>query len=62
MVSADGRLLPVLFVLLQEMNGVFGPRVKKSMFKVDNLYVTCSSSGKLDKKTFSRLVAKCVRT
>jgi len=49
-VSADGRLLPVLLVCLQEKTGEFGPIVKNTMFKSNNLYITCSKSGKLTKK------------
>jgi len=48
-ISADGRLLPKLFVVLQEKDGKFGERVKKEIFKADNLYVLPSKSGKLTK-------------
>jgi len=48
-ISADGRLLPTLLVVLQETNGEFGIRVKETMFKSTNLHVLCSKSGKLSK-------------
>ena len=31
-VSADGRLLPILLIVLQEMGGKFGPIVQEKMF------------------------------
>jgi len=49
-ISADGRLLPVLFIVLQEVNGVFGPRVQQNLFQADNIYVMASKSGKMQKE------------
>lgn len=46
-ISADGRLLPVLFLVLKEQSGGFGPIVQKNLFKATNVYVTASTSGKL---------------
>ncbi|GAU99984.1 hypothetical protein RvY_10913 [Ramazzottius varieornatus] len=46
------KFLPVLFIALQEPKGIFGPLVKKSMFKTSNLYVTASTSGKMTKQLY----------
>ena len=46
-VSADGRLLSPLFIVLKEVSGTFGPRVQETMFKATNIFVTASKSGKL---------------
>ena len=48
-VSADGRLLPILLIVLQEKGGKFGQIVQEKMFKAKNLHVLCSNSGKLSK-------------
>ncbi|GAV09661.1 hypothetical protein RvY_19163 [Ramazzottius varieornatus] len=44
------KFLPVLFLTLQEDKGVFGPIVKRTMFKARNLHVTASTSGKMTKQ------------
>ncbi|EFN87726.1 hypothetical protein EAI_02654, partial [Harpegnathos saltator] len=46
-ISADGRLLSPLFINLKEVTGTFGPRIKETMFKAPNIFVTVSKSGKL---------------
>ena len=46
-ISADGRLLSPLFIVLKETTGTFGPRVQENMFKASNIFVTASTSGKL---------------
>ena len=46
-ITADGRLLSPLFMVLQEANGEFGPIIQKTLFKPTNVYVTASKSGKL---------------
>ncbi|GAV04825.1 hypothetical protein RvY_15045 [Ramazzottius varieornatus] len=46
------KFLPVLFITLQEPKEIFGPLVKKSMFKAGNLYVTASTSGKMTKQLY----------
>ncbi|XP_071050604.1 uncharacterized protein [Onthophagus taurus] len=46
-ISADGKLLSPLFIVLKEPSGSFGPRVANTMFKADNIYVLASKSGKL---------------
>ena len=45
LISADGMLHSPLFIVLQEVDGKFGPVVAKKMKKPPNLYVTCSRSG-----------------
>lgn len=50
-VTLEGKLLPKVFICLQETNGVFGPRVQEQVNKIvdelGNVVVTCSKSGKL---------------
>lgn len=50
-VTLSGKLLPLVFICLQETTGSFGPRVKKSvdeyLKKYRNVTVTSSKSGKL---------------
>jgi len=48
-ISADGKLLPTLLVVLKEKDGKFGPLVQKNLFPAPNLFVVPSSSGKLSK-------------
>lgn len=46
-ISADGRLLSLLFIVLKEVTGTFGPRVQETLFNAPNIFVTASTSGKL---------------
>ena len=46
-ISADGRLLSPLFIVLKEDSGTFGPRVQETMFTVSNIFVTALETGKL---------------
>ncbi|GAV00910.1 hypothetical protein RvY_11693 [Ramazzottius varieornatus] len=46
------KFLRILFLTLQEDKGVFGPIVKRTMFKDRNLHVTASTSGKMTKQLF----------
>jgi hypothetical protein len=48
-ISKDGKLLSPLFIVLQEPEGKFGPRVQQELFSAPNIYVTASKSGKLTK-------------
>jgi hypothetical protein len=48
-ISADGKLMSPLFIVLQETSGEFGPRVRENLFQAPNVYVTASRSGKLTK-------------
>ncbi len=51
-ISASGRLVGPVFLYLQEPQGLFGPRVLDSLPGYDNVYLVCSSSGKLTKHLF----------
>ncbi|XP_036138898.1 uncharacterized protein LOC118644430 [Monomorium pharaonis] len=46
-ISADGRLLSPLFIVLKEITGTFSPRVQETLFNASNIFVTASKSGKL---------------
>lgn len=46
-VSADGRLLSPLFLVLKEPSGKLGPIVEATLFKPKNVYIEVSKSGKL---------------
>lgn len=46
-VSADGKLLSPLFLVLKEPSGKFGPTVENTLFRPDNVYIEVSKSGKL---------------
>jgi hypothetical protein len=51
-IDTDGNLLSPLFVCLLEPTGSFGPIVQKRLFQSDNLFVTCSNSGKMNNHIF----------
>lgn len=51
-ISADGKLLSPLFLVLKETTGEFGPRVLKNLFQPSNVYLEASKSGKLTKELF----------
>jgi hypothetical protein len=51
-IDSKGKLLSPLFVCLQEPKGSFGPVVQQTLFKPDNLFVTCSTSGKMNNDLF----------
>lgn len=46
-ISADGRLLSPLFLVLKEPTGKFGPVVQETLFRPNNVFLTASKSGKL---------------
>lgn len=46
-ISADGKLLSPLFLVLKEPTGRIGPVVEKTLFRPDNVYIEVSKSGKL---------------
>ena len=56
-ITASGRLLPKVFVCLQEISGNFGPRISNHMEnllqKCKNIYIICSKSGKLSSHIFT---------
>lgn len=51
-ISADGRLLSPLFLVLKESTNTFGPRVAQSLFRPVNVYISSSTSGKLTSNHF----------
>lgn len=46
-ISCNGNLLSPLFIVLKEANGEFGPRVQETLFKLTNVIVKASKSGKM---------------
>ena len=46
-VTANGRLLSPLFIILKEKDGQFGSTVEKTLFTPTNVYVKASKSGKV---------------
>lgn len=46
-ISAEGKLLSPLFIVLKEPTGKFGPVVETTIFKPSNVFLTASKSGKL---------------
>ena len=59
-ISADGRLISPLCVVLQEKSGFFGSRVKKNMFAASNLFILCTESGKLTTASWKEFLQKCL--
>ncbi|XP_043275484.1 uncharacterized protein [Venturia canescens] len=51
-ISADGKLLSPLFLVLKEPTGKIGPIVEKTLFRPDNVYIEVSKSGKLTSDHF----------
>lgn len=49
LISMAGKLAPKLLICLQEVKGKIGPRVAQTLTVPENIYVTSSKSGKLDK-------------
>jgi hypothetical protein len=61
LISLEGRLVGKLLLCLKEINGEFGPNVERDLFKADNVFVVCSTSGKLTKnlvKEFAKNIIK----
>ena len=46
-VTANGRLLSPLFIVLKEKDGQFGSTVEKTLFRPTNVYVKVSKSGEV---------------
>ncbi|EFN76473.1 hypothetical protein EAI_05548, partial [Harpegnathos saltator] len=46
-ISADGKLLSPLLIVLKEPTGTFGPGVRENLFNAPNIFVMASKSGKL---------------
>ncbi|XP_076288088.1 uncharacterized protein LOC143212802 [Lasioglossum baleicum] len=51
-ISADGQLLSTLYIVLKEVKGQLGPRVRRSVFTAPNVHIEASTSGKLTKGLF----------
>ena len=47
LVSAKGKLLSPLFLVLKEPTGKFGPIVEQNLFKPNNVHIVASKSGKM---------------
>jgi len=47
LISASGKLLSPLFIVLKEKGGQFGPIIEANLFKAENVYVEASKYGKL---------------
>ncbi|KYN03968.1 hypothetical protein ALC62_05174, partial [Cyphomyrmex costatus] len=58
LISADGCLLSPLLIVLQEKDGVFGPRIKNNLFTPENVHVLASKSGKLSSKLVQKWFTK----
>lgn len=62
--TASGKLLPKVFLCMQEPKGVFGPRVSANVEELcnnyGNIFVTASKSGKLTKEHFTSFVKNVV--
>lgn len=46
-ISADGKLLSPLFIVMKEPSGKFGPIVEQNLFRPSNIFISASKSGKL---------------
>ena len=64
LISADGKLLSPLFLVLKEPSGMFGPIIDKTLFRPSNVYVDASKSGKLTSGniTLSTSIKNCMKT
>jgi len=59
-ISASGRLLSPLYIVLKESTGTFGPRVQETLFRPVNIYIQASKSRKLTSKFQNLGLAKCI--
>jgi len=63
--TLSGKLLPKVFICLQEVTGKFGPRVQKEvdewMTKYTNVYVTSTKSGKLQSNTYEEVLDNIIQ-
>jgi hypothetical protein len=55
-ITASGKVLPMVFICLQERSGTFSPRIYEEVrtlsHKFGNIFVTATKSGKLQKETY----------
>lgn len=49
MITMSGNVVGPLFLCLKEESGRLSDRIKKNLFKADNVVLTCSKSGKLNR-------------
>lgn len=63
-ITLSGKLLPQVYVCLQEPTGDFGPRIKQNIEqyvkKYRNIIVTSSKSGKLTSTLYQNFLEKCL--
>lgn len=63
-ITASGKLLPVVFLCMQEPLGKFNPTVQRNintlMTEYKNVFVTCSKSGKLTKLIYMDYLKYCL--
>ena len=63
---ASGKILPKVFLCLQETTGSFGPVITKRMNelteKFNNVYITCSKSGKLNSDLMNSFVSNVLKS
>lgn len=52
LISASGKLLSPLYIVLKEATGTFGPMVQETLFRPVNIYIEASKSGKLTSEHF----------
>jgi len=62
--SASGKIIPFVFLCMQEPSGMFGPlvqqRVNKLIAEYKNVVVTCSKSGKLTTDLFRKFLTTVI--
>lgn len=63
LISADGKLLSPLFLVLKEPSGKFGPVVEANLFRPENVHMEASKSGKLTSGniTLSTSIKNCMK-
>lgn len=54
LVDSDGNFHKAHLIILQEPDGEFGPVVKETMYRHRDILITCSSSGKMNKKIMAQ--------
>lgn len=61
MISASGDLLSKLMIVLQEPSGSFGPRVLDELPRYDDVFVACSTSGKVTINIMKEWTQRCLK-
>ena len=61
LISTEGKLIGKLFLCLQETTGKFGPNVLNDLFLPNNVFVTCSSSGKMSKELVKKFTLEIIK-